>query len=96
MTTTRFKAYESYMSDAKRSRSYAVYFAGCKNWERAFAHAETARTEQVKADEHFNFYLDALALNDAFNNAPDTVATFHDLVIQRRYRRRSGPRDSHS
>ena len=61
---SHWQSYESCMRAAKRSRDYALYFAERKDWTRAFAHAETARTAQVKADEHFECRLDELALND--------------------------------
>lgn len=63
-----WKAYESCMSAAKRSRDNAVHFARRNDFTRAFAHAETAKTAQCKADEHFENYIDALALNDAREN----------------------------
>ena len=96
MSTTHWEAYKNHHAMAGIHRERVVYFAGKHNWDKAYRSAARSKKSQVKADEHFNFYLDALALNDAFNNAPDTVATFHDLVIQRRYRRRSDPHDIYS
>lgn len=63
--STHWKSYESCTSSAKKSRKYAVYFAERRDWDRAYAHAASAKTAQLKADEHFEFYLDALALNGA-------------------------------
>ena len=62
------------MASARRSRSAAIYFARHNDWTRAFAHTESAKTVQTKADEYFEDYLDALALDDVCDNDPTTLA----------------------
>ncbi len=63
---SNWDSYQSCLRTATRLRDAAIYFARYGNdWVSAFARAESAKTAQAKADEYFERYLDALALNDA-------------------------------